>query len=101
MCQRRCGAKKIFNFPIYHIASHFTHFQGIFNPLFEVKYKKNFSNPEQKTVTPLAYLFLGFILKKNPLKYNINTHKNNEYTLFVKYLGLKNQAQIQIFESTT
>ena len=57
MCQRRCGAKKIFNFPIYHIASHFTHFQGIFNPLFEVKYKKNFSSPEQKTVTPLAYLF--------------------------------------------
>ena len=56
------------------------------------------SNPEQTTITPL---FWGVFLDKNPHKCNINTRNAYEDHLCKLPELIYNQAQIQIFESTT
>ena len=56
------------------------------------------SDPEQTIITPL---FEGIFLDKNPHKCNIdtlNTYEDHPYKLPER---IYNQAQIQIFESTT
>ena len=50
-------SKESFIFPMFHIASHFAHSQGISNPLFRIKYNANLSEPEQ-IIIPLT--FSGF-----------------------------------------
>ena len=57
MRKRKLGAKKIFNFPMFHKASRSAHFQGISNPLFPVKYEKR-TFPTQITTTPPAFYIL-------------------------------------------
>ena len=99
MRQRRLGVKKIFNFPMFHITSHLAQFQGISNPLSSKIWKQDFSNSVQITITPLN--FVGFSRKKIPQRCNINTQKEREHRLCKLPELVKNQAQIQVFESTT
>ena len=54
-------SEESFIFPMFHIASHFAHFQGISNPLFRIKYKEKLSDPEQ-IIIPLT--FSVFFLNK-------------------------------------
>ena len=56
------------------------------------------SNPEQTTITPL---FGGVFLDKNTHKCNINTRNTYEDHLCKLPELIYNQAQIQVFESTT
>ena len=73
---QRSKAKKIFNFSMFHIASHFAFFKE-FPILF---------NPEQTTITPLI---LGFFSKiKIPHKCNINTQNTHMNVIFANYLNL-------------
>ena len=56
------------------------------------------SNPEQTIITPF---FEGIFVDKNPHKCNIKTLNTNEDHLCKLPERIYNQAQIQIFESTT
>ena len=42
--RQRLGARKLFNFPMFHVACYFEQFWGISNPLFPVKNKETSEN---------------------------------------------------------
>ena len=89
MRQRSLGGKKIFNFPMLHIASHFCVFSRIFQSFLTLSKQQ------------LLYFLGGLFLDKNPRKCNINTQNTYEDHLCKLPELTYNQAQIQIFESTT
>ena len=69
--RQRLGARKLFNFPMFHVACYFEQFWGISNPLFPVKNKETSG---KIIITP--FVFCLFFVKEVPQKFNITLHEN-------------------------